>query len=178
MYKILLTLVIVLSFASNVLAGQKNSIPIYGLQVDRYGPVVISMTPAEAAKQLKIPLIPERPLDPEDKESQGCHYEYPSGGIQDIGFMVENGHITRMDVRSNKISAISKIHIGDSEESVKKAFPGKVAEEIHPYIGKEGKYLIVEIKPGYAFVFETDRGKIITFRAGRLPSVKYIEGCL
>ncbi len=178
MRKNLLTLAIVACCVSTVWAGTNSSIPLYVLQVDRYGPVVIGMTPDEASVKLKLPLIPEHQLDRDDKESEACHYEYPSGDYQDIGFMVENGHITRIDVHSKKISTISKIHIGDSEESVKKAFPGKVTEEIHPYIGREGKYLIVETKPGYAFIFETDRGKITTFRSGRLSSVRYIEGCL
>lgn len=173
MYKIFLALAIVLSCASTILAG--NSLPVYELQVDRYGPVVIGMTPGEASAKLKVPLTPEGPLD---EEAKACHYEYPSGDFNDIGFMVEDGHITRIDISSKRISTVSKIRIGDSEESVKKAFPGKVTEEIHPYIGEEGKYLIVETKPGYAYIFETDHGKITTFRSGRLGSVRYIEGCL
>ena len=178
MLRSLLTLAIVSCLVSIVLAGTKTPLPLHKLQVDRYGPVVIGMTPGEASNKLKLPLIPERPLDPHDKESQACHYEYPSGDYQDIGFMVEDGRITRIDIRSKKISTMNNIRIGDSEETVKKAFPGKVREEIHPYIGKEGKYLIVETKPGYAFIFETDRGKITRFRSGKLSSVRYIEGCL
>ena len=90
MRKILLTLVIVSCYASNVLAGTKTPLPLYELQVDRYGPVVIGMTPDEASSKLKLHLVPEGPLDQNDKESQACHYEYPSGDYEDIGFMVEN----------------------------------------------------------------------------------------
>jgi hypothetical protein len=178
MRQILLCLLIVLFCPNTLLAGTKTSPPLYKLQVDRYGPVVIGMTPAEASAKLDVPLIPEGLLDPHDKESQACHYEYSSGVYQDIGFMVEDGKITRIDIRSNKITTMNNIRIGDSEETVRTVFPGKVLEEIHPYIGKEGKYLIVETKPGYAFIFETDRGKITSFRSGKLSSVRYIEGCL
>jgi hypothetical protein len=162
---------------SFVYAGAKTnpSFPIHDLKVDRYGPVVIGMTPAQASAKLGVTLFPEGPLDDEAKV---CHYEYPSDDYQDIGFMVEDGHITRIDIRSIKISTETKIRIGDSEEAVTKAYPGNITEEIHPYIGKEGKYLIVAIKSGYAFIFETDREKITSFRSGRLSSVKYIEGCL
>jgi hypothetical protein len=162
---------------SIVYAGAKTnpSFPIHDLQVDRYGPVAIGMTPPQASAKLGVTLIPEGPLD---DEAKACHYEYPSGDYQDIGFMVEDGHITRIDIRSIKLSTDTKIRIGDFEEVITKTYRGKVKEEIHPYIGKEGKYLIVETKPGFAFIFETDRGKITTFRSGKLSSVKYIEGCL
>jgi hypothetical protein len=175
MRRILLSLIIVSCCASIVLAGTKTFLPLHKLQVDRYGPVNIGMTPEEASAKLNVPLVPEGFLD---DDSQACHYVFPSGDYRDIGFMVEDGHITRIDIRSKKISTINNIRIGDSEETVKKAFPGKVLEEIHPYIGKEGKYLIVETKLGYAFIFETDRGKITRFRSGKLSSVRYIEGCL
>lgn len=175
MRRILLSLIIALVCASIVPAGTKASLPLHKLQVDRYGPVVIGMTPEVASAKLSMPLVPEGSLD---EDGQACHYVYPSGDYQDIGFMVEYGYITRIDVRSNKISTMNNIRIGDSEEKVKKAFPGKVLEEVHPYIGKEGKYLIVETKPDYAFIFETDRGKITRFRSGKLSSVRYIEGCL
>ena len=92
--------------------------------------------------------------------------------------MVEDGRITRIDIISAKISSEKGIHIGDSEKAVKKAFPGKVKEEQHPYMEEDGKYLIVETKAGFGFIFETMHGKITTFRSGRLSSVRYIEGCL
>jgi hypothetical protein len=168
-------MIIMLYSANTAFAGGKTNLENYQLQVDRYGPVVIGMTPVDASAKLNTPLSP---AVPPDAEGQACYYAYPNGNFDDIGFMIEDGRITRIDVYSKKISSVGDIHIGDSEKSVKKIFPGKVKEEMHPYLGKEGKYLIVKIKPGFAFVFETERGKITTFRSGRVSSVKYIEGCL
>jgi hypothetical protein len=168
-------MIIILYSANIAFAGGKTDSRNYPLQVDKYGPVVIGMTPVDASAKLSTSLNPAVQPDAED---QACYYVYPGGNFDDIGFMVEDGRITRIDIYSKKISSVGGIHIGDSEESVKQIFPGKVKEENHPYIGKEGKYLVVVIKPGFAFVFETERGKITTFRSGRVSSVKYIEGCL
>ena len=170
-----LPVIIIFFCIINVFAGEIEKLNTYQLEVDRYGPVQIGMTPQEASTKLGISLVP---ADLPSEEDIVCHYVYPEGKFDDVGFMVEYGHITRIDIYSKKISSVGAIHIGDSETAVKQAFPGKVKEEIHPYIGSEGKYLIVETKKGFAFVFETDRGKVTTFRAGRLSSVQYIEGCL
>ncbi len=115
---------------------------------------------------------------PPYEEQQSCYYASPEGHSEDIGFMVEEGCITRIDVFSRKIPSVKGIRIGDSEKAVKKAFPGKVKEEPHPYLENDGKYLIVETKSGFGFIFETMRGKVTTFGSGRLTSVRYIEGCL
>lgn len=173
--KLILTAILILSCVSSALAEGNVKPAKYQLEVDRYGPVVIGMTPQEASGKLGISLIPaEQP----SKEELSCYYIYPDGKFDDMGFMVEDGRINRIDVYSTKVAAVGGIRIGDAEGAVKKAFPGKVTEEIHPYIGEEGKYLIVETKSGFAFVIETNNGKITTFRSGKLSSVKYIEGCL
>jgi len=165
-------LIIVCCSAAN--ASRQELLSKYILQADKFGPVMVGGPPDEASKTLGITLT-SGVLPGEDDRS--CHYVYPEGKFGDIGFMVEDGLITRIDIYSTAIAAKGTIHIGDDESLVRKVYPGKVKEEIHPYIGKDGKYLIVEVKPGYAYVFETDRGRITTFRAGKLASVKYIEGC-
>ncbi len=155
-------------------AAAPESLIKYELRVDGFGPVRVGMSPSEASKKLGIPLNLGRPPDENDRS---CHYVFPEGKFEDIGFMVQNGRITRIDIYSNKINASHKIRIGSNESQVKKAYLGKIRESIHPYIGKDGKYLTVEVKPGYAFVFETDRGRITTLRAGTREAVQYIEGC-
>ena len=162
------------SFSAAYAAGPEL-LSKYQLQIDRLGPVIVGMTPDEASKKLGTPLTMGRPPDEDDSS---CHYVYPDGKYDDIGFMVEDGRITRIDIYSKTIAATGAIHIGDDENLVKKNYPGKVKEEVHPYLGNDGKYFTVEVMPGYAFIFETERGRIITFRSGKLASVKYIEGCL
>ena len=164
-----------LLFANYALAETAASFLKFQLQVDRYGPLIIGMTPKVASAKLGVRLLP---ASEPDKEEQSCYYVYPNGKFDDIGFMVQRGQITRIDIYSKAIPSIGSIRIGDSEDAIKRAFPVKVQEKIHPYIGADGKYIIIETKPGYAFVYETDRGKITRFRSGKFSSVQYIEGCL
>lgn len=174
MNKICFTLVFFLICFTTSYADQKTSLVKYELKPDRFGPVVIGMTPKTASDKLGVPLLPE---NPPDKDEISCFYVYPKGNSDDIGFMVQNNQISRIDVYTKNISSIKGIRIGDTEDTVRKAFGNKVKEEIHPYSGKDGKYLIVEIKPGYGFIFETLKGKITGFRSGKMPAVEYIEGC-
>lgn len=172
--KLILIAILIAFCVSSARAGENVKLQKHQLSVDRYGPAVIGMTPQEASKKVGISLIPaEQP----SADELSCYYVYPDGKFDDMGFMVEDGRITRIDVYSKKVSVVGGIRIGDLEGTVKKAFSGKVKEEIHPYIGEEGKYLIVETKKGFAFIFETNNGKITSFRSGRLSPVKYIEGC-
>lgn len=167
--------VFLISFATDALSEGNEKIFKYQLQIDRFGPVIVGMTPKEASAKLGIPIAP---IDPPDEDESACFYIFPKGMSADIGFMVEEGRITRIDILSKRISSMNGIRIGDSENSVRKAFSGKFKEEVHPYLGKEGKYLIIEPTPGFGFIFETDKGIITFFRSGKMKSVQYIEGCL
>lgn len=161
-----------------VAAGGPDAHLRFKLQVDRYGPVVVGMTPAQASAALGVPLAMVAPAEMGQEELDACHYEFPRGNRSDLGFMVERGTITRIDVFSRKVAATGGIRVGDGERAVVRAFAGKVREEPHPYLEDAGKYLVVEAKPGHAFIFETEKGRITSFRSGRLESVRYIEGCL
>jgi len=144
------------------------------LQVDRIGPVTIGMTVKEASEKSGINL---KETEPSDSGSEGCYYVYPIGKYGDIGFMVEEEKISRIDITSRKIASVGGIRVGDTEAAVKKAFPGKVEVQAHPYLEEDGKYLVIRIKPTYGFIFETEKGKVTSFRSGRFESVQYIEGC-
>lgn len=149
----------------------------FTLEVDRYGPVAVGMTPKQASAALGVSLVPIGP--PElDEEAAACHYEFPRGDRSHLGFMVERGMITRIDVFSRRVASTGGIRVGDDEKAVQRAFAGKVREEPHPYLENMGKYLVVESRPGHAFIFETEHGRITSFRSGKLESVRYIEGCL
>lgn len=147
----------------------------FQLQIDRLGTVVVGMSPKEASVKSGVKLTNS---DFNYSTSDSCYYISPNGKYDGIALMVEDEIITRIDISSEKISTDSGVRIGDSENAVKNAYPGKVREQEHPYLEKEGKYLVVEIKPGYGFIFETLHGKITSFRSGKMSSVEYIEGCL
>jgi len=162
-------------FASGVaFASDLKKLEKHQLQVDRIGPITVGMTAKEASAKSGINL---KETDPSDSGNEACYYAYPDGKYGDIGFMIEEERITRIDIESRRIASVGGIRVGDTEEAVKKAFPGKVKEQVHPYIGKDGKYLVVKTKPGYGFIFETEKGKVTSFRTGKFESVQYIEGC-
>lgn len=154
-------------------AGLK-SMENHRLQADRIGPIAVGMTVQEASAKSGINL---KEAELPSSGNEACYYVYPDGKRGDIGFMVEEERITRIDVSSRKIASTGGIRVGDSVVAVKKAFPRKVKVEAHPYLEEEGKYLVIKIRPGYGFIFEAENGKVTSFRAGKFESVQYIEGC-
>lgn len=175
MRNVILAAILVVCLAGNVFGSGKEGLAKYQLRVDALGPVSIGLTPKEASIKLGMPFEPDTPPA---NEEQSCYYVSPEAYSEDIAFMVEDGRITRIDIMSRKIASLKGIRVGDLEGAVNKAFRGIVKEEPHPYLQEDGKYLIVETKPGFGFIFETMHGKITSFRSGRMSSVRYIEGCL
>jgi hypothetical protein len=130
-----------------------------------------------------------RPWHDLDEEELLCHYEKPDG-YEKVGFMVQKGIITRIDIWGPTYFTDKGVTVGQQEirifeeygkdemvEVKPDIYQKRITERIHPYIGKEGKYIIVHYSDGYRMIFETDNGLITRFRTGKSPSVDYIEGC-
>jgi hypothetical protein len=79
------------------------------IRFDGSGPVKIGMSMAELNAVLH-----EKFSLPKDKEEQGCFYvkiaRHPG-----ISFMIEDGHVARIDVQRRGISTAEGIRVGDSE---------------------------------------------------------------
>lgn len=107
--------------------------------------------------------------------NEGCTYAWPEG-LDGVAFMLRDRKVARIDVEKGSYLTISGAKIGDSEETVKRLYRGKVKVTPHKYV--EGHYLEVASADGHsALIFETD-GKLVTsYRVGRLPEVRWIEGC-
>lgn len=148
------------------------------LSLDGIGPVDIGMTLDQASTAAGTP-IRTRPEDPFGPE---CEYAYASG-VPELAFMVINGRIERVDVvdrSGRRVKTVSGVGNGDTEEAVKRTYPGRIRVEGHPYL-PTGHYLVyVPADPAFAhlrMIFETD-GKVVTsFRAGIRGVVAQIEGC-
>jgi len=132
--------------------------------------VQVGMTIQQASQRLGRKLVPV------GTSNEGCFYVEPESGNVGITFMVENGYIVRFDVTGNNVLSDQGVKIGDSEEKVKSAYPGRVETERHPY-DEKGHYLKIK-NGGFGMIFETDGKNVTSFRAGRLNEVSYIEGCL
>lgn len=143
---------------------------------DGFGAVRFGMRIAEAEQALGVKLHPD---NPDDVDGNGCRYYHPENAFPGLSFMAADGVIVRLDVYDTKVIATDMgAKIGDSEQHVLGLYKGRVRVEPHHYTGPEGHYVIVTGKNGKAqLVFETDAGKVVSYRAGREPEVEWVEGC-
>jgi len=138
---------------------------------DGVGPVKIGMS----LSQLNTVLREQFPM-PADKHDQACFYVNPKRRPH-ISFMIENGHLARVDVESPGVSTSSGIQVGDSESQVLKVYGSRLKVQPHQYIGS-GHYLTARSKDGrFGVRFETDQGKTTMFYTGRYNAIQYVEGC-
>ncbi|MDQ6870592.1 MAG: hypothetical protein M3037_01105 [Gemmatimonadota bacterium] len=151
-----------------------DSVSEVALNEDGLGPVQIGMTLAEA---VNMGLLNENP-----NMKKECDFVFPAvgAGIPDnVGVMIVKGKVARIDVDTGSVTTEDGAKIGDTEDKIKSIYSGDVQLEPHKYI-PGGHYMIVmgdSTSAGKAIVFETN-GKVVTnFRAGRLPEVKWVEGC-
>ena len=151
------------------------------LSLEGIGPVRIGMTLDEAATAAGMPIgLLDMPPGPE------CRYAVPdraSGTGDELGFMVVNGRIVRIDVGimgPYRIRTVSGIGKGSTEAEVQATYPGRTRVEPHPYI-PNGRYLVyMPGDPGLrhlGMIFETVDGEVRTFRAGLAEEVSWTEGC-
>ncbi|MGH9226003.1 MAG: hypothetical protein ACRD2W_19945 [Acidimicrobiales bacterium] len=151
------------------------------LSLQGIGPVAIGMTLAEASTAAGVPLrLLDMPPGPE------CRYavsDRSSGTGDELGFMVVDGRIVRIDVGimgPDRIRTVSGIGKGNTEDEVRATYPGRIRAEPHPY-ASNGRYLVyVPSDPGLrhlSMIFETIDGRVSAFRAGQLEQVSWKEGC-
>lgn len=118
---------------------------------------------------------------PSGGEEWGCNYYQLEGQLKGASLMVTDGKISRIDIDSKKIKTLSGAGIGDTEAKIRELYSGQIETEPHKYV-PGGKYLIFvpkdESEQNYRVIFETNEKGIVTrFRSGKLPEVRYVEGC-
>ncbi len=142
------------------------------VSINGIGPIQVGMTVSQAAQAGSIRLVKS------PNQDNSCYYVNPQGEPREVGLMVTNGTISRVDVRKNsRITTLSGAKIGDTEARIKSLYPGQIQVTPHKYTN--GHYLTFVPKDGsnYRVVFETDGQRVIQFRSGKLPEVEYVEGC-
>jgi hypothetical protein len=144
------------------------------LSINGIGSVQVGMTVSQARKAAGIRLVG-------DAQNNSCYYVKPQRTPKDLGFMVTEGRISRIDVWKNgKITTLKGAKIGDTEARVKSLYTGQIEVTPHKYV-PGGHYLTFVPKDqsnqNYRVVFETDGKRVTQFRSGKLPEVEYVEGC-
>jgi hypothetical protein len=139
------------------------------------GPVKVGMTVRQAQRAGRKSLVAD------GQAFAGCRYVRPRDRRIRASFMVIRGRIARVDVWRRGIRTVSGLRVGDAESTVRRRFRGRLRISRHVY-EPGGHYL--EFVPRDAgerrlrMVFETSaRHRITYIRAGRLPAVRYVEGC-
>jgi hypothetical protein len=115
-------------------------------------------------------------LAADERGEQGCFY-INARGHDSVSFMIIDGHVARVEVGAPGVKTSTGIQVGDSEAQVQKVYGAKLKMTEHTYIDT-GHYLTVRSADGrYGVRFETDKGKITMFYAGKYDAIQYVEGC-
>jgi len=152
----------------------RDTVSDVALSEDGIGPIQIGMNLSDA---VNMGLLNDNP-----NRKQQCDWVYPAvgSGIPDgVNVMVVNDKIARIDVDTGTVTTEDGGKIGDSEDRIKSIYGDDLTIEPHKYI-EGGHYMTVvgdSTSAGKALVFETDGKHVTAFRAGRLPEVKWVEGC-
>lgn len=135
------------------------------------GPLVAGMTMEEARAALGSDLT-----EPADSE---CAFVTSEDGPAAMRIMIVDGRVARVEVHDTTVATAAGARVGDSEARVESLYAGRVVVTPHKYT--EGHYLtVMPAAPAdsqFRLVFETDSGRVTSFRAGLLPMVEWVEGC-
>ncbi len=140
------------------------------------GPIRIGMNPQEAniaaGYGLELDFIDD-----------ACYFLTPEPVLSNVGFMVSNGTIARVDIYAgSNITTRSGARIGMTKAQIIGLFGDKIKTSAHKYV-TGGEYLtfvpVDDEDKNFRVIFETDANGIVTsYRSGRLPEVGWVEGCL
>ena len=103
------------------------------LSLDGLGPVDIGMTLDQASAAAGTPIRIRPGHDPFGPE---CQYAQ-AADLPEVNFMLINGRIARVDVGDGggrRVTTVSGVGTGDTEEAIKRTYPGRIRVEGHPYV--------------------------------------------
>ena len=115
---------------------------------------------------------------PPNAQKSGCVYASSPRLPRGVSVMVEDGIVGRIDVDTNAIPTSEGARVGDTEERVLKLYGKRVSVSPHKYT--DGHYLTVKspsADTSHLIIFETNKDTVTKYRAGRVPQVRYVEGC-
>ena len=154
-------LLLLLLFPVSLFAQAKPDYNNWKLSLNCLGPICVGMSIEQASKIINLePVFDEYTTVLNDqgnistfktyqeaiKLPNHCfHISFEHPLLKNVGFMITNKHISRIEIDGESIKTLSGIGIGDSEEKVKKAYKDKITIEPHQYEEK-GHYLIYKPK--------------------------------
>lgn len=163
---------IALLFCLSALPAQAETLTLQGL-----GPVRIGMTLSRIEQILgrKIPID-----EAVSGDASGCaQANWP--GRDGVTLMFEKYHLTRIEVwkPDNPIRTAEGAHVGSGEAELRRLYGRSAIFTAHPYLDDDGHYVTLRYpQQKRKLIFETEKGKVTSFRIGYPEPVEYIEGCL
>jgi len=141
------------------------------------GSVLFGMTPKQAERASGV-VLKEWVEGPNGDDR--CFYMIAEHGLKGAAFMIASGSIARLDIKSRNIRTSHGLGVGSTEAQIRRAFGDRVTIQSHHYEGDRGWHYLEVIDPGGStgLLFETDGNRVLSYRAGRLRELRYIEGCL
>src|SRR5262245_40463555 len=138
-----------------------------------FGGVHVGMNVEEASRAYGSPLGPAVPIGDDERS---CYYVSPQGGVGPVSFMIVNERVARVDIDEPGPVTAAGVGVGSRESEVRLAYGRRVEASPHKYAGPQAHYLTVA-EGDSAIIFETDGTRVITYRAGKLPEVGWVERC-
>lgn len=151
-------------------APADSTSPRWVVRPDGIGSLRVGIPLAEASRALGEQLVVHEP---------GCDHVNPATMPDGILLMVIDDTIARVEVDSAGIPTVEGAQVGDSESRVLELYGARARIEPHKYTYPDGHYVVVT-PPGdtlHRIIFETFKGRVTTYRAGRVPAVQLVEGC-
>lgn len=130
-------------------------------------------TPASELRT-RFRAVPGEPYP--DPDVDCAHWSSPLyPGLQ---MMVSGGRLVRIETEDRRYRTPGGARVGLSEAELRARYGARMRVEPHPYMGPEGKYLIVRARrEPLGLIVETWDGRARSIRVGYWRSVQLIEGC-
>ncbi|HEX6375205.1 MAG TPA: hypothetical protein VFZ91_05750 [Allosphingosinicella sp.] len=156
-----------LALALAGVAPAPQVITLYGL-----GPLRIGLGVAELRTRFRATAGEAYP-DPEVDCAYWTSPLYPG-----VNMMVAGGRLVRLETEDDRYRTPGGARVGMTEAAVRALYGTRMRVEPHPYMGPEGKYLIVRAhREPLGLIIETWEGRARSLRVGYWRSVQLIEGC-
>ncbi|MDH3499448.1 MAG: hypothetical protein OEM97_04950 [Acidimicrobiia bacterium] len=148
------------------------------LSISTLGPIRVGMSVDEAKAAGAIELAGE--LDP--AISENCYYVTPVDALDGVAFMVLDDEIVRIEIRApSAVTTLSGARVGSTVEELRELWPDRL-EDANESVSDGVAVAFVPSDAAdadYRVVFELDVNSTVTaMRAGILPAVDFVEGCL
>jgi hypothetical protein len=171
------TVIIVLVWVTSA-SGQVQLTENSKLAINGIGPIRVGMTVDEASRAAGAKMV--KTLN--SFRTEECGYFDIEGGPKGISFMVTKGRIATVNISNERVTTIRGIKIGDPEDKILKLYPQEQIQVVTGLIGGRMKRFTFVPRDAadrnYRLIFETGNNRVDRFRAGKLPEVEYLGGCL